>query len=169
MAVQVELKWPRTSPGRRLVLAVLPTLSVWRAGKTISDPGRKPAISVPILLPFRSRSPTIARLAGTSGPRPLPCRTSEPRPKQRRKAAMKRAYRPRPTAGPHRPLRDREQRYREEAARLRLMDRETQRQIVAVHRNTAANPKLSRASRDLAHERAEALERLLGLGAPRKH
>jgi hypothetical protein len=44
------------------------------------------------------------------------------------------------------------------------MDRETQRQIVAVHRNTAANPKLTRAYRDLARERAGALERLLGLG-----
>jgi hypothetical protein len=86
---------------------------------------------------------------------------------------MKRAHRPRPTsrptARPRQPPPDREQSYREEAVRLRRMDRETQRQIVAVHRNTAANPKLSRASRDLARERAEALERLLGLGAPRRH
>jgi hypothetical protein len=48
------------------------------------------------------------------------------------------------------------------------MDRETQRQIVAVHRNNAANRKLSQEYRDLARERADALERLLGFGAPKK-
>jgi hypothetical protein len=48
------------------------------------------------------------------------------------------------------------------------MDRETQRQIVAVHRNTAANRKLSGAYRDLAREHADALERLLGLGGPQR-
>src|SRR5947207_15075152 len=72
---------------------------------------------------------------------------------------MNRARRPGPatrsTAHPRRPPPDRDQIYREEAISLRLVDRETQRQIIAIHRNTAANRKLSKEVRDHARERAD--------------
>jgi hypothetical protein len=61
----------------------------------------------------------------------------------------------------------REREYREEAERLKALDRDTQRQVIEVHRSTAADPKATRADRRIAAERADALERLLGL-APRK-
>jgi hypothetical protein len=53
--------------------------------------------------------------------------------------------------------------HREEAERLRQVDRDTQRQIVALHRSVADNPKVERRDRDLARERADALESLLRL------
>jgi hypothetical protein len=61
------------------------------------------------------------------------------------------------------PSRDPEQEHRAEAARLRCVDRDTQRQIIAIHRNTAENRKLSKQDRDFARQRADALERILGL------
>jgi hypothetical protein len=59
--------------------------------------------------------------------------------------------------------RDPEQEHRAEAARLRCVDRDTQRQIIAIHRNTAENRKLPKEDRDFARRRADALERILGL------
>jgi hypothetical protein len=53
--------------------------------------------------------------------------------------------------------------YREEAKQLRLTDRKTQREIVALHRSVAADPKVRKADRDAARRRADALERLLKL------
>jgi hypothetical protein len=61
------------------------------------------------------------------------------------------------------PARDPEQEHRAEAARLRFVDRDTQRQIIAIHRNTAENRKLPKEDRDFARQRADALERILGL------
>jgi hypothetical protein len=61
------------------------------------------------------------------------------------------------------PPRDPEQEHRAEAARLRCVDRDTQRQIIAIHRNTAENRKLPKEDRDFARQRADALERILGL------
>jgi hypothetical protein len=60
------------------------------------------------------------------------------------------------------PSRDPEQEHRAEAARLRCVDRDTQRQIIAIHRNTAENRKLPKQDRDFAGQRADALERILG-------
>ena len=53
--------------------------------------------------------------------------------------------------------------YQEEAERLRLLDVQTQRDLIAMHRFIARNPKVSLAERRQARERARALERLLGL------
>ncbi len=53
--------------------------------------------------------------------------------------------------------------YQEEAERLRLLDLQTQRDLIAMHRFIARNPKVSLAERRQARERARALERLLGL------
>jgi hypothetical protein len=58
---------------------------------------------------------------------------------------------------------ERLQTYREEAERLRLVDRDTQRQIIALHRSVADDPKVKKRDRDTARERADALEALLGL------
>ncbi len=58
---------------------------------------------------------------------------------------------------------EQEQAYREEAKRLRLVDRKTQRQIIALHRSVAENAKVKKRDRDAARERADTLERLLGL------
>lgn len=58
---------------------------------------------------------------------------------------------------------EQEQEYREEAERLKVLDRDTQRQVIELHRRTAADPKATRADRQHAAERADALERLLGL------
>ena len=61
------------------------------------------------------------------------------------------------------PPRNPEQEHRAEAARLRCVDWDTQRQIIAIHRNTAENRKLPKEDRDFARQRADALERILGL------
>jgi hypothetical protein len=53
--------------------------------------------------------------------------------------------------------------FREEASRLKLTDRATQRLIVAIHREIARNPKVPKADRDHARRKARALERLLRL------
>ena len=56
--------------------------------------------------------------------------------------------------------RDPEQEHRAEATRLRCVDRDTQRQIIAIHRNTAENRKLPKEDREFARQRADALERI---------
>jgi hypothetical protein len=53
--------------------------------------------------------------------------------------------------------------YSHEAERLRLLDRQTQADLVQMNRNRARNPKLSAKERREAKERAEALARLLGV------
>jgi hypothetical protein len=50
-----------------------------------------------------------------------------------------------------------------EAERLKLLDRQTQRDLVAMHRILARNPKLPKKDRQQARQRADALARLLGL------
>jgi hypothetical protein len=56
-----------------------------------------------------------------------------------------------------------DQEYREEAARLALLAVADQREIVAMHRAIATNPKVPKREREAGLERAAALERLLGL------
>jgi hypothetical protein len=53
--------------------------------------------------------------------------------------------------------------YREEAERLALLPKTDQRAIIALHRSVAGDPKVSKANRQEARERANALERLLKL------
>jgi hypothetical protein len=55
----------------------------------------------------------------------------------------------------------REQEFRDEAARLAQLPREIQRQAVALIRAPADDPRVPRADRRAARERAEALERHL--------
>ncbi|HLN30745.1 MAG TPA: hypothetical protein VK395_23600 [Gemmataceae bacterium] len=57
----------------------------------------------------------------------------------------------------------REQEHREEAERLALLPKADQREIIALHRSVAEDAKVSKANRQKARERAEALERLLRL------
>jgi hypothetical protein len=59
--------------------------------------------------------------------------------------------------------RDQEAEYKAEAERLRLLDLQTQQDIVGMHRNLSRSPKLSAKERQAAKERAQALTRLLGL------
>lgn len=54
-----------------------------------------------------------------------------------------------------------EQEYREEAERLALLSVEDQQAAIAIIREPASNPKLSKSDRSAARERADALERLL--------
>jgi hypothetical protein len=61
-----------------------------------------------------------------------------------------------------------EQEYHEEAEGLRQLDKATQRQVIAIHRKTANNPKLGKRDRQAAAERADCLERLLKLTPPQK-
>lgn len=56
-----------------------------------------------------------------------------------------------------------EQEYREEAERLKALPLDVQRQIIAMHRTDADNPKVPKADREYARERMEVLEKLLGL------
>jgi hypothetical protein len=51
--------------------------------------------------------------------------------------------------------------YLEEAERLALLSRADQKEIIALHRSTANNPKAPKRDRELARERADALERHL--------
>ena len=55
----------------------------------------------------------------------------------------------------------REQAWREEAERLALLPVTDQETILALHRSVAEDPKVSKANRQDARERLEALERLL--------
>jgi hypothetical protein len=52
----------------------------------------------------------------------------------------------------------REQEYREEAERLALLPKADQRELIALHRSTADNPKAPKRERQIARERVEALE-----------
>jgi hypothetical protein len=61
----------------------------------------------------------------------------------------------------------REQEHREEADRLALLSREEQRAIIAWHREIAGNPKVRKADRDEARERADALARFLRIKLPK--
>jgi len=61
-----------------------------------------------------------------------------------------------------------EQEYREEAERLSLLPVGDQREIIALHRSVADNPKVRKADREAARERADALEKHLGLRVKRK-
>ena len=61
-----------------------------------------------------------------------------------------------------------EQEYREEAERLALLPVEDQREIIALHRSIAGNPKVPRREREAGKERADALERLLGLAKKKR-
>jgi hypothetical protein len=63
---------------------------------------------------------------------------------------------------------EKEQEYREEAARLGQLPKEDQREIIALHRSVADNPKVRKADREAARERADALEKFLGLAPKRK-
>jgi hypothetical protein len=58
---------------------------------------------------------------------------------------------------------EQEQDYRDEAERLKVLDVDQQRQIVELHRRTANDTRATRADRRVAAERADALERFLGL------
>jgi hypothetical protein len=53
--------------------------------------------------------------------------------------------------------------WRAEAKRLKLLDRETQRDLVRMVRNLARSPKLTQAERTQACRRAAALGRMLGI------
>jgi hypothetical protein len=53
--------------------------------------------------------------------------------------------------------------FREEAERLALVSKNEQRAILALHRSVAANKEISKADREEARQRANALEKLLGL------
>jgi hypothetical protein len=63
---------------------------------------------------------------------------------------------------------NRDEEFREEAKRLKLVDRKTQRQIIELHRSVADNPKVRKADREAAREKADTLERLLKLKKPPK-
>jgi hypothetical protein len=56
---------------------------------------------------------------------------------------------------------DKEQEYRDEAARLALTSRREQRAAIAWLKDIAADPKVSKADRQLARDRAAALQRRL--------
>ena len=62
---------------------------------------------------------------------------------------------------------DKEQEYRDEAERLKLLSRDEQRQIVELIGSPARDPKVSEANRLEARRRSRALARLLKL-PPRK-
>jgi hypothetical protein len=54
-----------------------------------------------------------------------------------------------------------EDEFRAEAERLALLPPADQREVIALHRSVAANPKLPKADRRAAADRADALERRL--------
>jgi hypothetical protein len=56
-----------------------------------------------------------------------------------------------------------EQEYSEEAERLSQLPVEDQREVIALHRSIASNPKVPKREREAGKERAAALESLLGL------
>src|SRR5262249_7792565 len=61
-----------------------------------------------------------------------------------------------------------EQEYREEAEPLAQLAVEDQREIIALHRSVASNPKVPKRERKAGLERADALERLLGLAKKKR-
>lgn len=58
---------------------------------------------------------------------------------------------------------EKEREYRDEARRLAELPRADQREIIALHRSIADNPKVPKRDRELSRERAEALARFLRL------
>jgi hypothetical protein len=66
---------------------------------------------------------------------------------------------------PRRPAKDdaETEQYRQEAERLALLDKQTQRDLVNMHRNLARDRKRPKRDRDQARQRAAALARLLGI------
>ena len=56
-----------------------------------------------------------------------------------------------------------QQEFREEAERLSALPQDVQRQIIAMHWADANNPRVPEADREYAKERADALEKFLGL------
>jgi hypothetical protein len=54
-----------------------------------------------------------------------------------------------------------EQEYKDEAERLALLPLADQREIIALHRSVADNPKVKKADRQLARDKADTLEKLL--------
>jgi hypothetical protein len=58
--------------------------------------------------------------------------------------------------------------YREEAERLAQLPRQDQREIIAMHRDIARNPKVPKRDREAGLERADALEHLLRLARKSK-
>jgi hypothetical protein len=56
-----------------------------------------------------------------------------------------------------------DQEYHDEAKRLTLLPVADQREIIALYRSVASNPKLPKHEREAGHERADALEKLLKL------
>jgi hypothetical protein len=64
--------------------------------------------------------------------------------------------------------RAKEQEYRAEAERLALLSVADRREIIALHRSVARNPKVPKREREAGLKRAAALERLLGLGRPKR-
>jgi hypothetical protein len=66
---------------------------------------------------------------------------------------------------PSKPMIDpkKEQEYRLEAERLALLPVADQREIIALHRSVASNPKVPKRERQAGLERAAALEKLLGI------
>ena len=65
--------------------------------------------------------------------------------------------------GPEEPVLTREQEWRVEAERLALLAVADQEAILALHRSVAEDAKVSKANRQEARERLEALERFLKL------
>ncbi len=61
-----------------------------------------------------------------------------------------------------------EQEYREEARRLALLPREDQREVIALYRNIADNPRVPKREREEGLRRADALERHLKLARRKK-
>jgi hypothetical protein len=60
------------------------------------------------------------------------------------------------------------QEYREEARRLTSLPREDQREVIALYRKIADNPKVPKQEREEGHRRANALERFLRLTKGKK-
>jgi hypothetical protein len=61
-----------------------------------------------------------------------------------------------------------EQEYQEEARRLALLPREDQREVIALYRKIANNPKVPKQEREEGHRRANALKRFLRLTKGKK-
>lgn len=59
-----------------------------------------------------------------------------------------------------------DQEWRAEAERLKLLDPQTQRDLVEMQRHLALNPKLTKKERETARQKADALARLLDLTRP---
>lgn len=58
---------------------------------------------------------------------------------------------------------EKEREFREEAERLAQLSKEDQQKIISMHRTDASNPRVPKADRKYAKERADVLEKFLGL------